>query len=91
LASVKKDTASNDRSSTPTTLKSDISDISQISYQTRFWELPDDARNELALLAHFITEQTDKKDKISQEIGSSFGPTLQEMNETASNLDTVSI
>lgn len=72
-----------------TTLKSTITDSNQITYKTRFWELPDDARNELALLAHFITEQTDKKDKIDQELGSYFGSTLKEMHTSALTMNDV--
>ncbi|KAI8640344.1 hypothetical protein BD408DRAFT_242237 [Parasitella parasitica] len=65
--------------------------MNQITYKTRFWELPDEARNELALLAHFITEQTDKKDKIDREIGSYFGSALKEThaNTMALNDDAV--
>ncbi|CEP15961.1 hypothetical protein [Parasitella parasitica] len=90
LPSAKKDTSSSGIS-LETTLKSSITEMNQITYRTRFWELPDDARNELALLAHFITEQTDKRDKIDQELGSYFSSTLREthINARALNDDAV--
>lgn len=72
-------------------MKSSITDINQITYKTRFWELPDEARNELALLAHFITEQTDKKEKIDQELGSYFGSALKEVHTNAINMNEVSL
>lgn len=67
-----------------------MTDYNQISYKTCFWELPDDARNELSLLYQFITEQTDKHDKIAEEINSSFGPKLEEMGVKATSMTTVS-
>ncbi|KAI7903139.1 uncharacterized protein BX663DRAFT_507577 [Cokeromyces recurvatus] len=75
-----KKSTSDSNVSVPTTLHSNITDASQISYKTHFWELPDDARNELALLANFISEQTDKHEKIADELNSSFGPTLKDMH-----------
>ncbi|KAL7320780.1 hypothetical protein PS15m_000637 [Mucor circinelloides] len=86
LPSAKKDTSSSG-TTLQTTLKSSITDINQITYKTRFWELPDEARNELALLAHFITEQTDKKEKIDQELGSYFGSALKEVHTNAINMN----
>lgn len=73
-----------------TTLKSTVTEPTQITYKTFCWELPDDARNELALLYNFIEEQTDKRDKIEEEINSSFGPTLDQMGAKAMAMNTVS-
>lgn len=73
-----------------TTLKSTVTEPSQITYKTCFWELPDEARNELALLANFITEQTDTHDKIADEINSSFGPDLINFGIKALTMDNVS-
>lgn len=72
-------------------MKSNITDVNQITYKTRFWELPDEARNELAQLAHFITVQTDKKEKIDQELGSYFGSTLKEVHTSAITMNEVSL
>ncbi|GAN01451.1 hypothetical protein MAM1_0007c00884 [Mucor ambiguus] len=82
LPSASKDTSSSGVA-LQTTLKSNITEVNQITYKTRFWELPDEARNELAQLAHFITQQTDKKEKIDQELGSYFGSTLREVHTSA--------
>ncbi|KAK4513172.1 alanine transaminase [Mucor velutinosus] len=82
LSSAEKDTSSSGVA-LQTTLKSSITEVNQITYKTRFWELPDEARNELAQLAHFITEQTDKKEKIDQELGSYFGSALKEVHASA--------
>lgn len=73
-----------------TTLQSSVSEPNQITYKTCFWELPDEARNELALLANFIAEQTDKHDKIAEEINSSFGPELDDLGVRALTIDNVS-
>ncbi|OBZ86610.1 Nucleoporin NSP1, partial [Choanephora cucurbitarum] len=76
-----------------TTLKSTITEPQQITYKTRFWELPDNARNELAIFAHFMSEQTDKQERIAEQLKSSFGPTLSQIhtNTLALNTDAITL
>jgi septal ring factor EnvC (AmiA/AmiB activator) len=71
----------------PTTLKSEINDPSQVTYTTRFWELPDNARNELAELQQFINEQAEKRDRIQSEINSGFASTLKQVQEKTEDLN----
>ncbi|KAG1379608.1 hypothetical protein G6F61_004793 [Rhizopus arrhizus] len=77
---------SRDTSYTPTTLKSDVAEPNQVTYTTRFWELPNLARGELAELQHFINQQADKRDNIEKQMHSTFASTLRDIQTKTENL-----
>ena len=79
-----------DTSYTPTTLKSDVAEPNQVTYTTRFWELPNLARGELAELQHFINQQADKRDNIEKQMHSTFASTLRDIQTKTENLSIVS-
>ncbi|KAK4519207.1 Transcriptional regulator of nonfermentable carbon utilization [Mucor velutinosus] len=66
---------------------SPVPDTDQTTYKTRYWELPDERRHDLALLSQFIKEQIDKKDKVKQNFDSSFGSTLKSINDKTTMLN----
>ncbi|KAL9540687.1 hypothetical protein PS6_010645 [Mucor atramentarius] len=56
-----------------TALSAPVTAADLILRKTLYCKLPEERRHELALLAHFISKQIDKKDKIDQELNSLFG------------------
>ncbi|KAG1086364.1 hypothetical protein G6F42_021020 [Rhizopus arrhizus] len=73
-----------------TTLTVPVTAADHILRKALYCKLPDERRHELALLAHFISEQLTKKDKIDQELNSLFGSTLKAAHNKATILDEAS-
>lgn len=62
--------SSRDTRYSPTTISTTITTPQEVTYTTRFWELPDNARNELAELQHFINQQIEKHHNIQGQLNS---------------------
>lgn len=73
-----------------TALSAPVTAADLILRKTLYCKLPEERRHELALLAHFISKQIDKKDKIDQELNSLFGSALRAAHHKAAILNEAS-